>query len=116
MINSMSCLWCFRRFAQVQNVGFSYSLFFLGETASTVDSDHSDDLQLGQDQIGAEGKGGEESRQAKIPNNHEGSELTLHEPIINRHPKATITPACHHAAMPGVGRLLSSGLQPRINQ
>ena len=92
---------------------FQLLVFFLGETALTVDSDHSDDLQLGQDQIGAESKGGEESRQAKVSDDHEGSELTLHEPIINRHAKATITPvtvSCHHAAILRVGRLLSSGV------
>ena len=37
---------------------------------------HSDDLQLGQDQVGAEGKGGEESCEAEVADDHEGRELT----------------------------------------
>ena len=37
-----------------------------------------DDLQLGQDEVGAKCKGGEEGREAKIPNNHERCEFTSH--------------------------------------
>ena len=37
----------------------------------------SDDLQLGQDEVRAEGKGREESGKAKVPDDHERGEFTF---------------------------------------